>query len=137
MLDSFLFCFSSSFLFSSVLVDFGISRSEQAPGSGFHPRDESDKIGCGCLGPSWCNKKVDPKRKVPCGSYELLVSNVAHEIKEKLIIEHLFSFFLGEISLKFQMCFFFRGETTVKNTLREIVKLHSLPPMSFQCEFNV
>ena len=35
------------------------SRSEQAPGSEFHPRDESEKIDCGFLGPSWCNKKVN------------------------------------------------------------------------------
>ena len=39
-----------------------ISRSEQAPGSGFHPRGKSDKIDCELLGPSWCNKKVDPER---------------------------------------------------------------------------
>ena len=28
------------------------SRSEQAPGSEFHPRDEREKIDCGFLGPS-------------------------------------------------------------------------------------
>ena len=37
------------------------SRSEQAPGSEFHPGDESDKIDCCFLGPSWCNKKVNPE----------------------------------------------------------------------------
>ena len=62
------------------------SRSEQAPGSGSHPSDESDKNDCEFLGPSWCNKKVDPERYVPCGSYELLVRNVAHQTKEKLTI---------------------------------------------------
>ena len=62
------------------------SRSEQAPGSGFHPHDKSYKIDCGFLGPSWCNKKVYPERQVPCGSYELLVSNVAHEMKENSMI---------------------------------------------------
>ena len=36
------------------------SRSEQAPGSEFHPRGESDNIDCGFLGPSWGNKKVNP-----------------------------------------------------------------------------
>ena len=36
------------------------SRSEQAPGSVFHPRDESGKIYCDFLGPFWCNIKVDP-----------------------------------------------------------------------------
>ena len=36
------------------------SRSELAPGSEFHPRDKSDKIDFGFLGPSWCNKKVNP-----------------------------------------------------------------------------
>ena len=39
-----------------------ISRSEQAPGSVFHPRDENTKIDCGFLGPFWCNKKLDPER---------------------------------------------------------------------------
>ena len=53
------------------------SRSEQAPGSEFHPRDESEKNVCGFLGPSWCSKKVNPETYVPCGSYELLLSNVA------------------------------------------------------------
>ena len=38
------------------------SRSEQAPGSVFHPRDENTKIDCGFLGPFWCNKKLDPER---------------------------------------------------------------------------
>ena len=38
------------------------SRSEQAPGSVFHPRDENTKIDCGFLGPFWCNKKFDPER---------------------------------------------------------------------------
>ena len=37
------------------------SRSEQAPGSEFHPRDESDKIDCGFLGPSWFRKEVNPE----------------------------------------------------------------------------
>ena len=35
-----------------------ISRSEQAPGCEFQPRDESDKNDCSCLEPSWYNKKV-------------------------------------------------------------------------------
>ena len=64
------------------------SGSEHAPGSGFHPLDESDKIYCEFLGPSWCNKKVDPEKQVPCGSYELLMSNVAHQIKENLKIKN-------------------------------------------------
>ena len=38
------------------------SRSEQAPGSEFHPRDESEKVDFDFLGPSWCKKKVDPER---------------------------------------------------------------------------
>ena len=33
------------------------SRSEQAPGCGFHPQDESAKIYCVLLGPSWCKKR--------------------------------------------------------------------------------
>ena len=39
-----------------------ISRSKQAPGSGFHPREESDQIDCEFLGPSWCNTNVDTER---------------------------------------------------------------------------
>ena len=38
-----------------------ISRSEQAPGSEFHPCDKSEKNDCGFLGPSWCSKKVNPE----------------------------------------------------------------------------
>ena len=38
------------------------SRSEQAPGSVFHPRDESAKNYGDFLGAFWCNIKVDPKR---------------------------------------------------------------------------
>ena len=37
-------------------------RSEQAPGSVFHPRDESEKIDSDFLGPFWCHIKVDPER---------------------------------------------------------------------------
>ena len=68
-------------------------RSEQAPGSEFQPRDKSEKHGCVFLGPSWCNKKVNPQTYVPCGSYELLLSNVAHQMKEKLMIQNKFSHF--------------------------------------------
>ena len=68
-----------------------ISRSEQAPGSEFHPRGESEKNDCGFLGPSWCNKKVNPETYVSCGSYELLLSNVAQQMKEKLAIQKKFS----------------------------------------------
>ena len=39
-----------------------ISRSEEAPESVFHPRDESGKINCDFLRPFWCNIKVDPER---------------------------------------------------------------------------
>ena len=39
-----------------------ISRSEQAPGSVFHPRDENTKIDCGFLEPFCVNKKLDPER---------------------------------------------------------------------------
>ena len=37
------------------------SRSEQASGSVFHPRDESETNHCDFLGPFWCNIKVDPQ----------------------------------------------------------------------------
>ena len=86
-----------------------ISWSEQAPGSEFHPCDESEKIDCGFLGPSWCNKKVKPETYVPCGSYKLLLSNVAHQMKEKLTIQYKFSHFVSQILLKFEICSFFSG----------------------------
>ena len=66
------------------------SRSEQAPGREFHP---CDKIYCGFLGPSWCNKKINLDTYVPCGSYELLLSNVPHQRKEKITIQNNFSNF--------------------------------------------
>ena len=37
------------------------SRSEEAPGSVFHPRDKNGKIDCNFLGPFWYNIKVDPE----------------------------------------------------------------------------
>ena len=58
-----------------VWVETSISRYEQAPGSGFHPRDESDKSDFEFLGPPWCNKKVGPEKYVSLGLYELLVSS--------------------------------------------------------------
>ena len=44
------------------MVIFNISRSEQAPGSVFQPRDKSGKIDYDFLRPFWCNIKVDPER---------------------------------------------------------------------------
>ena len=38
-----------------------LSRSEQAPGKEFHPSDKSEQVDCDVLGPSWCNKKVNPE----------------------------------------------------------------------------
>ena len=75
------------------VIDWIISRSEQAPGSEFHPRDESEKNYCGFLGPSWSNKKVNHVTYVPCGSFELLLSNVAYQMKEKLMNKNKFFFF--------------------------------------------
>ena len=86
-----------------------ISRSEQAPGSEFHPRDKSEKNYGGFLGPSWCNKKVNPETYFPCRSYELLLTNVANQTKEKLTIQNDFSHFLSQISMKFEICSFFSG----------------------------
>ena len=80
----------SEALFALVL---GKSRSEQAPGSEFHPRDDSEKNDYCFLGHYWCSKKVNPETYVPCGSYELLLSNVAHQIKVKLTIQNKFSYF--------------------------------------------
>ena len=67
-----------------------ISRCEQAPGGGFHPHGKIDKIDCGFLEPPHCNKKVNPKRKFSCGSYELLVSNVVYQMNEKVLIQYKF-----------------------------------------------
>ena len=36
------------------------SKSEQAPGSEFHPRDKSEKVDYDFLGPFW-DEKVNPK----------------------------------------------------------------------------
>ena len=60
--------------------------SEQAPGSGYHPGDESDKSFGGFLGPTGFNKKVNSERYVSFGSYELLVSNIAHQMNETLTV---------------------------------------------------
>ena len=70
------------------------SRSQQAPGSGFQPRDESDKFNCVFVGPSCCNRKVDPEKKVTCTSYVIWVSNVAHQMKEKKLKNEKIVFFL-------------------------------------------
>ena len=69
------------------------SRYDQAPGSVFHPRDESGKIDCDFLRPFWCNIKVDPERSVLCGPYYLLVSYVAHQLKEKIKFKNNFPLF--------------------------------------------
>ena len=61
------------------------------------------KKDCGFLGPSWCNKKGNPETYVPCGSYQLLLSSVAHQMKEKLMIQNKFSNFKSQISLKFEI----------------------------------
>ena len=60
--------------------------SQKAPGSEFQPCEENDKFCCEILGPSWYNKKVNPETYVHCGPSELLLSNVAHQMKEKLMI---------------------------------------------------
>ena len=109
------------------------SRSEQAPGGEFQPRDESEKNDSGFLGPSWCNKKVNPETYVPCGSYELLFSNVAHQMKEKLTIQDKFSHFISQISLKLEICSFFSGSKQAeKLSFERNCKLHILPRVSCQ-----
>ena len=66
-----------------------------------NPRDESEKVDCYILGPYWCNKKVNPETYFPCGSYKLLVSNIAQKIKEKLLIQNKFNKNVSKILLKF------------------------------------
>ena len=105
---------------------FAVSRSEQAPGSEFHPRDESDKIDCGFLGPSLCNKKVN----------ELLVSNVAPQMKEIIMIENKLSFFFSEISMKFEICVLFSGSKQPEKIIFERnSKLDFLPQVSCRLWF--
>ena len=50
------------YVYSLALLILPKSRSEQAPGSVFHPHDESEKNCCDFLGPVRCNIKVDPER---------------------------------------------------------------------------
>ena len=64
-----------------------ISKSEKPPESVFHPLFWCGKSVCGSLGHPLCNLKVDPERYGPCGSYPLLVNNVAHHMNRKQIIE--------------------------------------------------
>ena len=91
------------------------SRSEQAPGSGFHPRDKSEKNYSGFLGPPYCDKKVDLGRYVIFGAYDLSVTNVAHHIIEKLIILNKFTLFFSKISLTFKEPNLFQAlKTTIK-----------------------
>ena len=82
-------------------------------------------------------KKVNPETYVQCGSYELLLSNVAHQMKEKLMIQNKFSQFLSQISLKFEICSFFSGsKQPEKNSFERNCKLHFLPRVSCQLEFH-
>ena len=94
------YCESFNGLLYACVLCVCISRSKQAPGSGFHPCDRSDKIYCGLLGPAWCNKKVNPERYVSCGSYELFVTNVAHQMNETLCFKITCPLFLIKILSK-------------------------------------
>ena len=77
----------------------------------FHPRDESDKIDCVFWDLFGATKMyLDPERYVSCGSYELLVSNVAHEMNVKLMIKKIL------FSLKFEIGSFSRATKQHKNT---------------------
>ena len=60
--------------------------SEQAPRSWFHSSDKSDKITFGFLGSLWYDNKLDHGRYISCGSYELFVNKIAHQMNEKLIV---------------------------------------------------
>ena len=70
-------------------VDHGLSKHQEV--SSTPMTKVKNMIGI-FMGP-WCNKKVNPKIYVTCGSYELLLSNVAHRMKEKLTIQNKFSNF--------------------------------------------
>ena len=89
------------------------------------------------MGPSWCNEKVNPETYVPCGSYELLLSKVGHQMKEKLTIQNKFSHSSSQISLKFEICSFFSSSKQPEKTIFESNgKLHFLPKVSCQLEFH-
>ena len=87
------------------------SSSEQAPISGFYRFEKSERKNRGFLGPSSCDRKVDPERYVSCGLYELLLSKVAHQMSEKLSINPLFPFFFNllKINSTFKICTLFSG----------------------------
>ena len=72
----------------------------QAPGSGFHPHDESVNIYYFLVPPIF-NKNVDTERYVSVGLYELSVGNVADLVNEKFRIQNELSLFLSETSLIF------------------------------------
>ena len=69
----------------------GLSKHQEA---GFTPVTKVKKNYCGFLGPSWFNKKVDPEIYVSFGPYELLVSNVAHQLNEKWMVQNKCAHFL-------------------------------------------
>ena len=54
-------------------------------------------------------KKVYTEIYFSCASYELLVSNVAHQMNEKLLIQNKFSSYDSEISLTVEICSFLSG----------------------------
>ena len=69
------------------------------------------KSGCGFWGPPWCDLKVDPEIYCACGSYYLLVSNVAYQMKqeEQNNIQFIIPLNLSEMSLQYEMGFFATG----------------------------
>ena len=71
-------------------VNQGLSKHQEVSST---PVTKLTKLIVVILGPSWCIKKVNPETYVPFGSYELLLSNVAHQMKEKLTIQNKFSHF--------------------------------------------
>ena len=78
-------------------------------------------------------KKVNPETYVSFGSYELLLSNVAHQMKEKLMIQNKFSHFLGQVALKFEICSFFSSsKQPEKTSFEQNCELHFLPRVSCQ-----
>ena len=68
----------------------GLSKHQEVSSTPVTKVKKNDR---GFLGPSCCSKKVNPETYVQCGSYELLLSNVPHQINEKLMIQNKFSHF--------------------------------------------
>ena len=103
--------------FTGITLYRGLSKDQEV---GFTPVTKVTKIYCCFLGPFWCNKQVYPEGQVSCGSNELLVNNVAHQMNKKLMIQNKFYFFLHNY-LFFNLFLFTAQNNKNKQLLRKTV----------------